>query len=265
MYPLGMSLFTGSFVVTIYDTDCSDRLKYSSLCNFLQECSRCHGEQMGLGYRTLSSSNQTWLLNSIRIELLRQPLSGEQLQIKTWSRGTRGLRALRDFQIHDNCLELVGAASTEWILIDKGRMRPCRPGEQFPVLSKSVGSYPLVQAMGCFDIDQNLVHLDERRVRYNEIDVNGHVNNARYISWIEDTVGGFLSVGHHIKAIELHFLQGAKLDDQVEIQGTHAPFCPLTPGITTGGSGLAQNQVMELRRILGPASTPLVRACVEWG
>jgi len=259
-----MENYTGSFVVKIDDVDCADRLKFSSLCTFLQECSRLHGEEMGLGVSSLKNLNQTWLLNSIRIELKRQPKSGEFLTIITGSRGTKGLRALRDFKISTSDGEVIGAASSEWILIDKSKMRPCRPGEQFPILTNSVGEYPLDQAMGCFDTEGAMEVLDERHVRFNEIDFNGHVNNSRYVSWIEDTIGRFLLDGHRIKAIELHFLQSAKLNDQVSIQGTHAPYCQLANSGLSALANSSHRQIIQLQRVVDQVSTSLVRACVDW-
>lgn len=217
--------YVGSFSVTVADTDRHDKLKYSSLCSLLQECTRHHADRMGLGYQTLLANGQTWMLRHMRIELTRRPRSGESISIHTWSRGCEGLRAFRDFRIEDARGQTIGAASSEWILLDMARQRPCLPGKIFPQLKDVRGSCPLKTPMAELGDPVRIWPLDSRKVRFSDLDFNGHVNNARYVSWIEDTLGSFLHAERELAAVELCFVSGARLDDAVEVLGTHAPWC----------------------------------------
>jgi hypothetical protein len=56
-----------------------------------------------------------------------------------------------------------------------------------------MGSLPLNEGLdalpggaGNLDARDNLHKAGERRAAYSDIDYNGHVNNARYIQWIQD-------------------------------------------------------------------------------
>jgi acyl-ACP thioesterase len=99
-------------------------------------------------------------------------------------------------------------------------------------------------------------HLDERIVRFNEIDLNWHVNNAQYLVWIEDTVGTFLYKGRTLRNIDLNFVSSAAIGEKIRIQGTHAPSCP------NRGTGDPGQQIVAISR--HACGSQLVRAQLEW-
>jgi acyl-ACP thioesterase len=60
-------------------------------------------------------------------------------------------------------------------------------------------------------------------VRYSEVDINRHVNNAHYVAWVEDAVGSRLSAGERLQAIEINYLSEARMGDRVLIGMTGGP------------------------------------------
>lgn len=257
-----MGMYTGTFIIKVFDADAHDKLRYGNLCNFLQECSLAHAEKMGLSYASLLDKGQTWMLKKIKVQLQRRPHTGEELYISTWSRGTKGLRALRDFSIASGDGSRIGAAISEWILVDVAHLRPCPIEQHYPILSIPKGDNPLGEFSSLKNLGE-LGSLDQRRVRFSELDFNGHLNNARYVSWIEDTLGTFLSREQELSAIEIHYMKAAKLHELVQIDGTHSPHCEHLEQETNACTDIRE-QFLELSTTGTQGKEALARAKISW-
>jgi acyl-ACP thioesterase len=57
----------------------------------------------------------------------------------------------------------------------------------------------------------------QRTASYSEIDVNGHVNNARYIGWIMDSYSFDFHRAHSIQSIEVNYLGETVCGEMVSI------------------------------------------------
>ena len=62
-------------------------------------------------------------------------------------------------------------------------------------------------------------------VRYSDIDVNGHVNNSRYIGWLMDAHAMALHRSHTVKSIEVNYLGETVVGDRLSMLSKEA-----TPG-----------------------------------
>lgn len=51
------------------------------------------------------------------------------------------------------------------------------------------------------------------RVRYFDIDMNGHVNNAHYFDWMLDPLGGEFLSHHHLVAMRITFAKEVRMDE----------------------------------------------------
>ena len=51
------------------------------------------------------------------------------------------------------------------------------------------------------------------RVRYFDIDMNGHVNNAHYFDWMLDPLGGEFLSHHHLVVMRITFAKEVRMDE----------------------------------------------------
>jgi acyl-CoA thioesterase FadM len=59
--------------------------------------------------------------------------------------------------------------------------------------------------------------IDERKATYSDIDYNGHVNNTRYIQWIQDTIeAGVLETAAQMR-LDINYLSEVKCGETVEL------------------------------------------------
>jgi acyl-ACP thioesterase len=180
--------FTESISIPNYLCDCHDRLTMWGLARLLQEAAGHHAEMADLGFRQLIDKGKAWVLCRMYFVVDRMPKEGEKVTVRTWSRGTDGLFAFRDFELIDPQGVAV-TCSTYWVIIDFESRKAMRIHEFW----NDIESHP--------DCATDRDHLDRLRlprdggvphkaaqfaVRPSMLDHTFHVNNAEYIKWAFD-------------------------------------------------------------------------------
>jgi medium-chain acyl-[acyl-carrier-protein] hydrolase len=112
-------LWRERYTVKSYDVDLKKRMSLTSLLGCLLESAWQHARRCGFGYGDLAEKGQFWVLSMLHIEIARPPLWREPIVIETWSKGTNGLFALRDFLVSDKEDAAVVRATSGWLILDR--------------------------------------------------------------------------------------------------------------------------------------------------
>jgi len=171
--------------------DKSDRLTLSAVFQFFQEAAISHAENLGVGREDMARTGQVWILSRISALVDRRPKYRETVTVRSWPRGGEKLFAMRDFDIRDKDDVPAVSARSAWIIVDIEKRRPLRPQFVMDNLPKNEGLQALPpEAGGAAALAErgNLQKVSERKALYTDVDYNGHVNNVRYVQWIEDTL-----------------------------------------------------------------------------
>jgi acyl-ACP thioesterase len=191
---------TGSGIVDVWQEtfpvrfgaiDKSDRLTLDAVFQFFQEAAICHAENLGVGREDMARTGHAWILSRITVIADRRPKYCETITVRTWPRGSEKLFAMRNYDIRDNSDIPVVRARSGWIVVDLEKRRPLRPQsvmDSLP-LNEELESLP-PEAGGAAGLAEHgsLQKKMERQALYTDIDYYGHVNNVRYIQWIEDVL-----------------------------------------------------------------------------
>lgn len=195
------------FAIRSSDTDFADQLHLASLFALMQEAAYQHAEQLGIGASTLDVADLTWLLSKVSVRLDRLPHWGEQVWIRTWSRGVKKLLFLRDYQLLAGSpdSEPIGRATSEWLVARKTDHRPQRPDVVLGPAGLEVSSLEIPEAFdfACSKIDpakeRDLTRDQEplliKFADFSEIDRNHHVNNTHYVAWCMDAAYAYFRNG----------------------------------------------------------------------
>jgi hypothetical protein len=86
----------------------------------------------------------------------------------------------------------------------------------------------------------DLKRTGERKAAYSDIDYNGHVNNTRYIQWVQDTIApGILEAAARMR-LDINYLSEVKFGETVEIWSAAIDSVDAAgTGVATGGFGAA--------------------------
>ncbi|MCG8410360.1 MAG: thioesterase [Bacteroidales bacterium] len=203
------------FHIKSYHTDCNGKLTLATIFQFLQECAWDNARKNGFGFEDLKQKNALWVLSKILIRIDKYPKWKDQIQIKTWAKGTEGLFAIRDFKIFKNNSAIANITSY-WLIIDSSTHRPQRLNGFNFIHENYLAEHAIEKRLGKVIIDQETAITDTRKVYYSDLDINKHVNNATYIRWITDS---YYSVHtSNIREFEINFIHELNLNDEFVIE-----------------------------------------------
>ena len=184
-------------VLQAYQCDRFSNVRPLILMNELQSIADRHAELLGL------ENNVGWVVMYYLVDIVELPTEGEELTFSTWPSCQDALRATRDFEIHGSDGRLMVRATSQWILIDMDARRP------LPLASHlSPDVVVPSRAYGCAfekfpDFETTKTHV--MKCRFDDIDVNQHINNAVYAVWATESVGYKYRSTHKLKKIDINF------------------------------------------------------------
>jgi acyl-ACP thioesterase len=168
------------------NVDRSDRLTMGAAFGFFQETAISHAASLGVGRDALAKAGQGWILSRISVFMESRPRYRDTVTVESWPRGSEKLFALRDYDMRDASGSPVIRGRSGWLILDIARRRPLRVQQVMEKLPLNDGINAMAASSPSLSARENLMKVGERRAGYSDIDYYGHVNNARYIQWIQD-------------------------------------------------------------------------------
>lgn len=197
------------------DTDCFGRLKPSGILSIMQEAAEAQCLELALDWQSLAKHRLFWALTRQTVCINRLPTSGETITVETWPGITTRVAYPRSTLAYDAQGNELFRALGLWVLMDLDTRTMVVPGksgisiqgilrgQELPVPS----SIPAA-VLACET---------SRPVRYTELDRNGHVNNARYLDWLEDLLPGAFHQEHPMEAFTVCYLNEIREGENVSL------------------------------------------------
>jgi len=230
-------VWTESFKVHSYDVDLNKMATLESLSRHFQEAAWNHAEQLGAGYQRLQQENRFWVLVRLLVEIMRYPGWGETVTLKTWPRAAKSVFAMRDFEMFDsNCVRMV-AGTSGWLVLDTKTRKPLRVDKLIAGIKTLVDKCALEREPQKLECGEPGDGSRQVTVQYSDIDVNGHVNNARYIGWLMDSYPLDFHRRHILKSLEVNFLGEAVAGETISVLSKEAAPGEFWHSIVTAAIG----------------------------
>lgn len=208
-------IYVKEFEVSPVAVDQFGRLKASRILAYLQDVAGDHSAILGTDQHALMDKNLFWAVIRHRVQITRLPQSGEKLRIETWPMPTTRTAYPRSTIAYDEAGNECFRSISLWILMDAqsramvlpgksgvevgGLLRGCELRAPSSILPKEMGS------------------LQERIVRYTDLDINGHMNNCRYLDWVEDLLPSAFHAGHEIREFTLCYMSEVRENEPVQL------------------------------------------------
>lgn len=175
------------FRVRSYECGESGEATLVTICNYLQEAASLHAEMLGFSKSDFvaEGANLSWVLTRMCVRMRRYPHWEERVRVETWPSGGRKIAATRDFRLRVGD-ELIGVATTEWMIIDLATRKIVAVPQRVYDLSDVEGPRALPgHQFAKLRWDCRAMSDEQRfRARRGDIDLNGHVNNVHYVEWL---------------------------------------------------------------------------------
>lgn len=208
-----MRIYEQEIKTADYETDHRLEMTPYALLSHCQEVAMEDLLALGCGHRDLFEHHSVFLLSRLALRIHRLPQSGEKAVFSTWVTGTKGALFLRLSEVRGGDGELLAEGEAHWILVNPETRKILRPRSfflEFPVVPKQVG----IQVEK-FAFPEGMEACGEHRVRYSDLDCNGHVNNAGYVKMLYD-FGLEDPFSARIGEMQLYFAHEALLGEELQ-------------------------------------------------
>lgn len=192
-----------AYEVKYQDVDNQRLLRLNKLEEYLLDVAGTVADELGFGISQLRPENLTWVLTSLSVEMKMLPTHTDRIVIETWIEANAHSLSIRDFRIYlapgvdlapdrrpkaaDASWQLIGRGKSVWAVLEYTRREIVnifsRPlfadnvdGEVLPI-SRAARPMPLSEPTGKLDY----------KIRYSDLDYNGHCNSCQYLEMMLDT------------------------------------------------------------------------------
>ena len=214
-----MEKYQEQLSIKSYHTNQYGQASISSLFNILIEAAWAHAQVMDWGYDSLKSNNLFWVLSRMYFQVEKYPAWQDQITLNTWSAGTDGMYAYREYILENDKGEVILRASSAWLILDMETRKIFR-------LSEFRDTFPkLIDPNACrapkrIKPDIHPENLNYFPVLFSELDINKHFNSVKYMERVLDDFGIDFLNSYEPAELEVNYLKEGQAGDTIAVTRT---------------------------------------------
>ncbi|HLY25265.1 MAG TPA: thioesterase family protein [Aggregatilineales bacterium] len=183
--------YTWQFSVRTYEMAATGQVGPATLLNYLEEGAVQASSARGYDYEWYFTNKRNWVVRRMTIRFYTPVSYGDELELFTWVSTFRRVQSSRECalrRLSDG--DLIARARGNWAFINTETRQPERipqniieefdPDGVQEDLDTGI-TEPIV-------VEDPVMHTEQRRVQYHELDSQGHVNHAVYLVWAEQAI-----------------------------------------------------------------------------
>ena len=207
-------IYKKEWTVRHTDVDCWGRLKPSALLLYIQHTAGEHSDALSYTYDGMAARGIFWAVIRHKIEINRLPAEKETITLETWPMPTTRVAYPRATVAYDAQGQVLFRSVCLWVLMDiknRSMLIPKKSGVEINGILRGdeLGTPGSLMPK---DLQQRLA----RTVVFSDLDKNAHMNNARYLDWLQDLLTAQFHKDHPMKEISMCYiseaLEGQTLD-----------------------------------------------------
>lgn len=226
--------YSETFIVRATDCDINKRMRPAALFVAMQEGGERHAISLGLGYDAMMARGLFFVLARIHVRFERAPRCGEKVIHTTWPGTSNRFFCPRfhTFTLEDGTM--LASAGALWVMLDVNQRKIVSPlATSLPFPDTSDIPAPITLPNRLPQLSEATQTLS-RCPAYSDYDINGHVNNTRYIGWLCDALGNEVLKDHYLCELVAGYEKEIRADDPLNIslslQDDHFTFLVSSQG-----------------------------------
>jgi len=211
-----MKKYTQEITIGAYHTNQYAQASVTSLFNIMLEAAWAHARVMEWGYDNLKGNNMFWVLSRVYFELEKYPLWQERITLNTWSAGTDGMYAYREFVLENEQHEVLLRGSTAWLILNLDTRRIFR-------LRDFRDTFPRLEEQNACRNPRRIKPQSQSEklqfypVLFSDLDVNKHFNSVKYLERVLDDFGIDFLDRFELVDIEVNYLKEGMAGDALAV------------------------------------------------
>jgi len=211
--------------VVCYETDEACFLKPASFLNYAQEIAGDSADCLGFGQDVLGPQNCAWVISRMRADFINYPRWRDDLKLTSWHRGADGPYFIRDYRLDDKDGNAMILGTSSWVIVDLLERKVVK--SELPMAEETICNETVYTEAEehkntvCQRLrlpkDIVMEHCGSHKVKYSDIDKNGHTNNVQYTVWAMDTFDTDFLKQNRVKTLEISFNREAMAEKTVEL------------------------------------------------
>lgn len=208
-------IFKHTFPISDIYLDSFGSLKMSSILYFVQEAAGQHCNLLKVDWDTLAQQNLFWAVTRHRVQISRLPTRGETITVETWPMPTTKVAFPRSVVAYDENGKEVFRAISIWVLMDTKTRAMILPGKSGVLVDGTLRGNELASPRAI--LPAVLQKTDSRTVRYTQLDRNGHMNNTRYMDWVDDLLPSAFHQVHPVREFSVSYHAEAREGQKIDL------------------------------------------------
>ena len=207
-------IFRKEFEINDLYVDCFGRLKPSAILFLAQEAAGHHCLELGLSWEQLAQKGLFWAVVRHRVQITRLPRRGETVMAETWPMPTTRTAYPRALVIRDREGNELLRLISLWVLMDLNTRAMILPGKSGVEVLGTLRGTELTapRAIATRTMERSV----GRTVLFSDVDRNGHMNNTKYLDWVQDLLPSAFHEGHTLREMTVCYMtesrEGQTLD-----------------------------------------------------
>ncbi len=223
-----------TFRIRHYECDAYGHVNHANYVRYMQETAFDASASVGFDIARYEQLGLFWLVRETDITYLRPLIYGDSVIVKTWVEDFRRVHSRRAYELRcANSNELVAQASTDWVLLSAKDNRLAHIPEEMVqafVPSRETEKSPPRERFPKAPPPPKSPFTVQKTVGWRDLDPAVHVNNAMYLSFMEDVGGQAVAhygwalsrllaenIGVVVRRFRIEYKVPAVLDDELEI------------------------------------------------
>lgn len=206
---------------TIMDncTDRYGRLKPSQILFFAQDAATSQCDIIGMDWESMAAKGLFWVVSRSYVQIRRLPQKGDTVTVETWPMTNTRVAYPRAMTMYDENGEVLLQIVSLWVLMDIRKRTMVLPGRSGLDFTGQDRGGELAIPGGLVPCEGESSRF--RTVAYTDLDINGHLNNARYMDWVDDLTDSAFHKDHAPKAFTVCYLSEAREGQQIRQEAVY--------------------------------------------
>ncbi len=213
--------FSETHTIPYYEGNVTNHMTLAMLLNVVILVSEHQNETLGVDHKQLINNYGTgWIVTSYSIKINQMPAIDQTIKLTTRGTSYNKYFAFREFWIEDEAGNELVKIDSIWVLMNEKTRKVTTIDSEViaPYESENVKKVPRLPRPE--KIGSDLDFSKKYQVRSNDIDFNGHVNNAHYLDWMVDVLPMDFIIGHTPVQVDIRFENEVKYGRWVESAAT---------------------------------------------